>query len=423
MLNYTFDGYVRDELGAVVPGAYVQAWFDRNNGASSPSDWNVAQQADANGYYSFNLGDGDFLTQDGSAAAGDKVVLAVWLGNPSRTSPQVTHMAYLPVTLTAAAVYTQDLVLLADRAPTTGASVPSATPRLAPVVLTNTSTDTATGSGMTQARLYEAELVFDAVGVDHVHVDWGDGVEEDLTGNGSHSYSVPGGSTVTVTARAYDERGNAGNLVTINVNVKWRTPTGGFSWLPASPTVEDLVTFTPSITDPDVQVTSVDWWVDGVEVETGLAPDATWQHQFATNGPHTVRQVVHWHDGFAAQSFSYDRTVTVVNILPTAAWEVSSQGTAATRYTWVSTAEDPDGTVVLYAWLLERWAGSTWAFEASASGAGMDAFAYSFASEGLYRLTHTVTDDDGGQGSHQEQFNVTIDAAPGRVLIIPLASD
>ena len=221
MIDISFDGRILSEAGSPINGAYVQPYFERVNSGSSASTWGSAQQVGSQGYFSFNLGDGDFLTQDGTAGNGDRVLIAVWSGgtDATRLGTNKTNFAFRVVTVAGDTMSQQDVHALADRVPTTAFSVPVSATRLTTLALANTSTDNVTVSPDVQAHSYAGVTVFDAVGVDHTHVDWGDGTSENLSGSsyGSHSYSVPPDTVVTVTGRAYDVKGQAGNVVTHDI--------------------------------------------------------------------------------------------------------------------------------------------------------------------------------------------------------------
>jgi hypothetical protein len=421
MLDVAFDGRVLDEAGDPLDGAYLQPFFDRVLSGSSADTWGPVQQVGADGYFSFNLGDGDFLTQDGAAGDGDKVLLAVWVGEAPRLGTGKTAFSFRVVTL-AGATYTRDVRALSDRVPTSSFSVPASVARLASMPLTNQSTDDSADGNETQAWQYQGTTVFDAAGVDHVDVDWGDGQSGTLTGtaNGSHAYSLDGGTTVTVSATATDERGNVGTPAAHDVGIRWRAPVGGFSWLPSSPETADSVTFSPSIADADSRGTSVDYSVNGVTVQSGLAVGATWAQVFAGAGTYAVRQTVHWHDGFATQATVHDASVTVSNRLPTAEFSSTGNDVSARRIVWDGSASsDPEGPISSYAWELERSDGvGGWLPEASSSGAGADQFSYAFSASGSYRITLTVTDADGGQDSKISTFSVLVQPGTGGAYLI-----
>lgn len=429
MLNYTFDGFIRDADGDPVAGAYYQMWFRKVNGASSASTWGPVKEADSAGYYNANLGDGDWLTQDGIAAPGDQVVIAAWVGEATRAGTAKTAYIYTVITLTSAAVYTGDLRLRANTAPTTVASGPATVRRLASYPLTNVSHDDASWTESApyrtpqyQTRLYSAETIFAACGLDRVDVTWGDGETSALAGplavNGSHIYDDPPGTPRTITVRAHDLQGAPGNLVTWDIGVLARVPTPGLSWLPSPPTIEDLVTFTPSITDDDTAVTSVDYSVDGGATwdYTGLAIDEEWTHTFLANGAHSIHQRIHWHDGVGPQTTTGTSPLTVANILPTADFGAPvTSDRAAAVYSWTSTSTDPDGGIASYAWVLERdVGGGDWQPEGAASGAGANPYIYTFTLAADYRLTLTVTDVDGGVSApYTVLFTVVIDGGSG----------
>lgn len=110
-LNITFTGNVFNELENQYQGNEIQyqAYFKRNSVSSSPSKWNTTRLTEY-GQYNINLGDGDWLTNGGSVAEGDKVLLLFWTPNTlDRTSTEIDKWSFIEITIDSREVYITDV--------------------------------------------------------------------------------------------------------------------------------------------------------------------------------------------------------------------------------------------------------------------------------------------------------------------------
>lgn len=417
MSVHVYDGLIKNSGGTVVSGAYYQAYFYKVNSGSSNSIWGTVKQSEASGYYSVTVQSGDLVGVGGTAGAGDQLIICAWVGEATRLGTAKTAYICTVLTLGAAGAVTGDLRMRANTAPTTIATGPATIRNQATYTLTNTSHDDMSWAEVSpyhvlqqQRRIYGPATIFDACGLDYVDVTWGDTTTSQLAGptyaNGSHVYTETAGTPRTITARALDLQATQGNLVSFNITVLARVPVNGLGWLPASPTISDLLTFTPSITDSDNRITSVDYSVNGGTsyAYTGLTKTATWQHTFTSSGTKTVRQRINWHDGVSAQTQEQNYTVIVdpvaVHAAPTTA------NVTASSYTWVSTSAT-DSSIISHTWLLEKNTGS-WVTVGTAVGAGFTSFTYTFSEEGDYRLTLTVANSTKTSAPIVTTFTVNI---------------
>jgi hypothetical protein len=101
-LNIPITGFLTD--GSDGQEYYYQAYFLKVNGSSHASMWNTVGQSSADGYFSFNLGDLDFI-YDGSVADGDVVIVAAWLGDTTRESLSLTSAVWYAITLNSTEPY------------------------------------------------------------------------------------------------------------------------------------------------------------------------------------------------------------------------------------------------------------------------------------------------------------------------------
>jgi hypothetical protein len=316
-VNISVAGFITNEALAPIQ-AYVQVYFRQVNGGSSSSRWNTVVQTGADGYYSFNLGDGDFLTPTGNAGIGDQVLIAIWTGSDNvRLSANKTLFSYKTITLDGNDTIippTTNLITLADNVPVTSFSIPATIYQLTNTTLTNNSSDGSTDTGMEQRGVSSFGLtVFDPSLIGIGHVDWSvdSVVQTVITGSADAVVNLAQG-THHIDFTATDVLGNVGNVDHhATVQVIFRSPVvNSLTFSPASPTTDQSVTVTPSITDIDATIDGVDYALDGIVVQTNLSSSATWTYTF-TVGTKTITQTVRWNDGFTDRTTVNTYTVVV----------------------------------------------------------------------------------------------------------------
>ncbi|UOY04015.1 PKD domain-containing protein [Blastococcus sp. PRF04-17] len=155
--------------------------------------------------------------------------------------------------------------------------------------------------------------------------------------------------------------------------------------------------------DADGTVTGFSWnWGDGSPAGSG----ATATHTYAAAGTYTITLTVTDDDGATGTA---TRSVTVTappgaNQPPTAAFAATPNGLSVTFD--ASGSSDPDGSVTGYAW----------DFGDGATATGGPGATHGYAAPGTYRVTLTVTDDDGTESAVSHDVTVS-DAAGPEVLV------
>lgn len=442
MLNITFDGYVLS-AGAAVPNAYVQAYFQAKNSGSSPSQWGPVKQADANGYYNFNLGDGDFLTQSGVAQAGDKVIICAWTGDPDRTALTVDKAAFIEVTLTSDSVYTNSFgITTYDAAPYSGilTKVPvnavigtptSVTLEYAAGFVTTTTGATAQ-SYVRQYTLDDSVEVLPQMRLVYVTVDWDlpNGETETYMDpvppvSISHTYVNTFGVTKTV---AVTQAAVAWGPLTVkqyayDINILAPAPSVAVNVDNATPTIQDVVSAWLTYDDPyGIMEPTVDWTFPDGTTQLGVSRDSTVTWQPSDNDVEDyLNATFRYSDGFATQRLATGVFVDVQNIPPSVDVDYSTEVSYAETYFWTFTGSDIDGTVVRVKWeLLDPTSKLVASYEADAPD-GL-AFAYTFTNSdnGTWTLRVTATDDDGGVSTNIFTYVVEV-AAAAPVVVNPTA--
>ncbi len=152
-----------------------------------------------------------------------------------------------------------------------------------------------------------------------------------------------------------------------------------------------------SSTDPDGTVTSVTW--DFGDGQTASGPTTT--HRYAADGTYQVTATVTDDDGANALD---TQSVTVGGLSPTAAFDTSCADTSCSVD--ASASSDPDGTIESYAW--DFGDGGT------ATG---PTTTHTYEAGGTYRITLTVTDDQGLTDTASQDVTVTVAAGRGFIAL------
>ncbi len=140
--------------------------------------------------------------------------------------------------------------------------------------------------------------------------------------------------------------------------------------------------------DPDGTVKSYAWTFGDGTTGTGATPT----HTYAAPGSYPVKLTV---TDDQAGTGSVSHTVALTNAAPTAAFTTAKNGLTATFDG--SSSSDPDGTVKSYAWDFGDDTGA-------GSGAQPE---HTYAANGTYSVTLTVTDNDGATDSVTHAVEVT----------------
>ncbi len=222
--------------------------------------------------------------------------------------------------------------------------------------------------------------------------DFGDG-QTDTGASPSHTYAAEGTYTVSLTVTDNDD---ATNSVSHDVTVAPvnQAPSAVFT----SSVAGLAVSFDGSgSSDPDGTIASYNWdFGDG----STHGSNPTESHTYAAGGTYTVSLTVTDNDG-ATNSVSHDVTVTAPNQAPSAAFTSSVAGLAVSFDG--SGSSDPDGTIASYAW--DFGDGGT---------ASTTKPSHTYAADGTYTVTLTVTDNDGATGTISH--DVTVAAVTENVL-------
>jgi len=155
------------------------------------------------------------------------------------------------------------------------------------------------------------------------------------------------GGTYTVSLRV-DDNGEKPDTVIREITVENPKPAANFSYSPTVPELDERVQFNASTaTDPDGEIVSYTWIVDGERVGDTETFETTFDHR----GAHDVTLIVTDNGGKEAR-----KTVTIgVSKPPVAAIDYDPEAIGKNRTVTFDASDsyDPDGSIVEYRWQFE----------------------------------------------------------------------
>jgi PKD repeat protein len=220
--------------------------------------------------------------------------------------------------------------------------------------------------------------------------DFGDG-NTSTAQNPSHTYAAAGTYTVSLTVTDDDDAtDNISKSVTVTAaNVP---PTADFSFSTTDLTAD----FTDQSTDSDGTIASWSWNFGDGNTSTSQNPS----HTYASAGTYSVSLTVTDNDG-ATDNISKNVTVTAANVPPTAAFTYSANLLAVT---FTDQSTDSDGTISSWSW--DFGDGNTSTSQNPS---------HTYAADGAYTVSLTVTDNDGATDNTSQQVTVTGGGGGGEV--------
>ncbi len=223
-----------------------------------------------------------------------------------------------------------------------------------------------------------------------------------------YTVEVEPGTTVAFTITAFDVNGNES---AISAPYSFDVPLVKSNLLPtASLTLSTTSGTAPLVvnvsgvgsTDSDGTIVSYAWdFGDGASASTSTA-----SHTYKSPGVYPVTLTVTDNDGGVAKALA-TVTVSAANVQPTASLTLSTtSGTAPLVVNFSATGStDPDGSIVSYAWDF-----------GDKGSASTSTASHTYTTAGVYPVTLTVTDNDGGIA--KANSTVTVSAASGPVASI-----
>jgi PKD repeat protein len=193
----------------------------------------------------------------------------------------------------------------------------------------------------------------------------------------SHVYSDNGVYMVTLTVP--DKDGGVGQD-TLVVTVLDLAPRAGFTWAPEPQSEGSSVTFTDCSTSSPDSIAVWAWTIDG-QIFAQRSPT----YAFADNGEYIVSLKVTDDDGSTS---TITHTVNVINVAPTADAGLDQTVYEGSPVVFAGNFTDPGADAHTIAWV----------FGDGATANGTLTPTHTYVDNGVYTVTLTVTDDDGGVG-------------------------
>lgn len=342
-LNITINGFAYRDSGSIGNlDIKYQMFFYRNGTASSPDKWNTVRTVENTGYFSSNLGDNDWLTQNGVVLSNSRVVVVFWNGSPlgddrNATCSILNEWGASELTTDGSSVYTFNTQTKVNIIPDLSWSLPATGFVDTNYTAVNNSDDVHNwvfGPVVMNHWLSRYGQNINIINsINNTDYAWDDNsYSNNLPGasNGTHQWSVSGYYDVDIGIE--DECGSVVSG-TKQIQIFNHAPTAGITMVPANPLPDEVVTFQWSGTDTDNKITSIDWQIsdsgiygstdtnfpgagksDIINHTNGLG--TSWCGNVATvgaftnPGTHNVSIVIHWWNGFTNQTLPYNRNFT-----------------------------------------------------------------------------------------------------------------
>ncbi len=322
-----------DENGALINGTV--------EGFTSPQNkWSGAKASQLN-EYTINVGDGDWLTNDGSIAENEVVLLKF---------VSASGIAVISHTITNADISTrlvvQDVQLLPIQAPTCGLNLAITGTVNNIVTATNTSSDQYQWEymGKTHHQRYDwyGTVVFPEIGIASVEYDFGDGY------SASNTYVWDTIGTYTVSSKTTNKNGQT-RICTKEIVIGYNAPTGCVQFDKGTYILNDTVIVTGCITDADNRITGIDHIWEEVITDTNLIKDYVYSKVLDEVKTYTAKQIIRWNDGFTDKVVEFTRHLSMANQPPVVDITVTE---GVDTYTFNSNAVDPEGMLSRVDWVV-----------------------------------------------------------------------
>ena len=256
--------------------------------------------------------------------------------------------------------------------------------------------------GATDAIDFSSEGSHDPDGtITQYEWDFGDESEHIFEANPSHVYTLQGNYTVTLTVTDDD---NVTNTDTTWCDIAPRPPIPNANGPYAGITGETISFSSAGSYDIDGDIVEYQWNLgDG----SGVFMEENPSHVFTEVGNFTITLTAEDNEGLTGTATTYCIIELPPNVPPEADISAPPEGTAESPVTFSSSgAVDTDGEIVGYTW--DFGDGSPVSHDANP--------AHTYAEEGTYTVTLTITDDR--EGTDTATFTVTVEPKPFPIILL-----
>jgi hypothetical protein len=336
-LNLQFQGVVHNTSGTPFTGDEVnyQAFFYNLTNTSSPSKWNTVRKTEV-GVYSINLGDGDWLTQDGYVRNNDRVLICFWTPTTSsRNSSDLIEWSMVEFIIDGSLFYAQHVQIKSAMPPTCLFSITGSNHVENNVIINDIGCHDIhswiynTKQHRQLPTIYDQNIFINmnTLPDNSISIDWDDTslTIHDPNTSYYHKYTQPNDYNINITLT------NTSNLSCTSEFIKriyWRPPITNFIIDNPTPNpvgeigLGELVTFTNTTTNPDERAIIDNWYWNWVINDNGEFGDFTITslintsrdfaptHQWHNPDIHTISLTTHWYNGFNYETQLLTKSIT-----------------------------------------------------------------------------------------------------------------
>lgn len=403
MLNITFTGKIYDENNQLVNECKYRGLFIKQNSSSSNSKFSD-ERISFQGEYNINLGDGQWLTQDGSAGSGDRVVLIFWIPiQETHTSFNIVKYGFFEIVLTSDTTYIINSQIRPNICPNINISNSIQGLINEQIYVTDNSNDNhswnfsinGTSIIMRQYHYWRRFEIFSIADIYKTTVNWNDGspIEEITKTTKYHIFTTCGDKNLDF--ETIDNE-NCSKSTSKMIKIYLHQPAPGLNWSPQNPIINELVTFTPNIINWDNNISYVNYYIDGVLKYNRVSENFIFSERFSTKKTYIIRQEIFYNNCFEQKSIYKDYILHMENIYPTCDFKFTRNN--IDTYLFESLASDRDGYIIDYDWKV---------YDVSISGSPQllaeyistpnQTFIYHFPYDGKFKIYHKVTDNDNAE--------------------------
>lgn len=368
--------------------------------------WNDVRYSE-NNQYSCNLGDGDWLTQDGEVSNGDKVILAFWQKDDTRSGVK-DRLCFIVITITGDSTYINDIALKPKTAPQCGFTFTDNTPTINHEIGINPSVNddfTYSYNDITHnhKRAYGSEIIFDSIGNLTLQYDWDD--DNGWVDSSTKTYTEIGEYTVSQrVTNSYD----LSKICSQKIKVKYNAPIPGLDFDYTNPihTTED-VQVTATINDVDSRITNIKHkllvkdrdngdLLQDITIDENTTVDYVYSRTIEILQRHFFTQVIYWDDGYDSQILNFNRELHITNWCPDVS--VIKLDNTNLDKTFSQTSTDKDGDIVQWDWkiyFIPPFSDGAYVQVHEYQASNADDWNVIFTVQGSYKVSIEVHDDYG----------------------------
>lgn len=396
--NITLTGKTYNENGILCPGKQVRYFgILYNNTRTYVSNTRITEDDSS---YNFNLGDPDFMGQDGVILNGYTVLIVAWEPqSESLSSTALNRFCIYKFNIDGSDVYIADLQLIPAQKPQCNFTLQAIS--TVGTLVTATANPSAQYQWIWHSKTYYqrpnwfGENLFN-VGISSIEYNF----EGTWSSNNTHTFNNIGDYIVYVRV---SNNFNLESSCQKSIRIKYNTPTGCLTFLPATPILNNELDVTACITDPNNRITSIDHIFDSNIVQTNTIKDFNYKKILDIFKAYILKQEIHWNDGFDDQLVVISKTITMENQPPVTSYTYANSDD---YYSFTSTPTDIDGYIAGVKWNIyyKTPFDNSFKLVKSTAYSNNNNLAIDFLQSGTYKVETVAIDNLGATGSYAEEI-------------------